>query len=216
MCHRLPLWLILCAVPASCFDVVYGSGVSKTEARPVEEFHAVRLEGFGNLLLKVGEPAALVITGDDNLVAMVKTRVEQGTLVIGIEQDVSKSRGKLEFAVSTPRLDALQMRGAGAADVQGLTGAAFDARLSGAGSLVATGAVDHLTLQLSGAGAARLYALKAKAADLSLAGVGSAQVSVSEHLKVRLSGVGSVTYRGDPKVEQEIGGIGRIARDDGR
>jgi hypothetical protein len=54
--------------------------------------------------------------------------------------------------------------------------------------------------------------LVSDSASLQVSGAGKAFVNAAKTLKVEIAGAGVVTYLGDPKIEQEISGVGRISR----
>ena len=49
-------------------------------------------------------------------------------------------------------------------------------------------------------------------ADIRVSGAGKAIVNAARLLKVDISGAGVVEYIGDPKIEQQISGVGKIRR----
>ena len=83
------------------------------------------------------------------------------------------------------------------------TGGAFD---------VETKAVE---ITNSGAGLIDTHELRSSKADVNLSGAGQAEVYASEQLDVAISGVGRVTYSGQPKViNKNISGIGSVSARD--
>src|SRR4029079_14583927 len=62
--------------------MVEGSGHVITETRPVPEFHALTLGIGGTLFLDQGASERLVVEGEDNILAEIKTEVEDGRLTI--------------------------------------------------------------------------------------------------------------------------------------
>src|SRR5262245_33132286 len=89
-------WISLLALPlSSCIVVVddadwdgfhshsvRGSGVRTEEDRPVAEFHSVELETSAKVQVEVGSAPSLHISGDDNLLPLVETKVENGVLKV--------------------------------------------------------------------------------------------------------------------------------------
>ena len=53
-----------------------GSGVSVTDHREVAPFTSVELAGANTVVIHVGAPLSVAVTGDDNLVGRVTTVVE--------------------------------------------------------------------------------------------------------------------------------------------
>ncbi len=54
--------------------------------------------------------------------------------------------------------------------------------------------------------------LKGKRAEIDVEGAGSAIVNVSDALDARVGGVGSVGYVGNPMVEKDVSGAGRVSK----
>ena len=73
---------------------------------------------------------------------------------------------------------------------------------SGASNLELTGNVDDLSIEISGASDAKLYNLIAKGAIVHASGASTANVNVSQLLKVQASGASSVNYKGDASVKE--------------
>ena len=64
---------------------LFGSGVSMTESRPVNDVSSVSSYGSGNLIVEHGETEALTITADDNILPLSHLRCERRTSEPGHE-----------------------------------------------------------------------------------------------------------------------------------
>ena len=53
-----------------------------------------------------------------------------------------------------------------------------------------------------------------KRSEIRISGHGEADVNVSKDLDVAISGMGTLRYRGDPKLNQSISGAGSVKRVD--
>ena len=219
----IPSVLLACAALASggCSDIswggignqVKGSGRSAHESRDVSDFHKVRDDGSANVLVKVGEPASIHIEGDDNIVPLVKTRVENGELVIETKKNFH-SKSRLLVTVTAPTLDAVHLDGAANVTVQNVRSDSFDVSLNGAGNVSVEGHVDTLSASLDGAGNLKLAGLHAKSASASVDGAGNVDVWASASLTASINGVGNIRYKGSPSVQKAINGVGRIEQSD--
>jgi hypothetical protein len=111
-------------------------------------------------------------------------------------------------------LQEFTLAGAGDVRVTGLAGKQLDLYLRGSGSALLDGFVEGLQVFLTGVGNCDARALKARDVKVVLSGVGDCHVDAGGSLDVRISGVGNVTYTGDPKEKTtEVTGMGTI---DGR
>ena len=97
---------------------VQGSGHVVTEQRPLAAFQQVELEGEGHLIIGPDEPAALEVRTDDNLMALVDTKVVDGKLVIGIKpnRDLQPTDG-LTYRVACDQLSEVRLSGSGEIEV---------------------------------------------------------------------------------------------------
>lgn len=190
---------------------IQGSGVSKTESRTVGSFDEIDFGGSARLEVTVGAKESLQITGDDNLVPLLKTRVEGHRLVID-QEDSCNPKTPLVIRITTPSLKEFDLSGAGDAVLRNVKSEKLHVKLSGAADIEADGQISELELDLSGAGSADLKDLTAKNANIGISGAGSVDLTVTDTLDASVSGAGSVTYGGDPKtVNKEISGAGSIS-----
>jgi hypothetical protein len=188
-----------------------GSGVAKTETRPVEAFERISVAGSPDVVARVGSEPSLVVTGDDNLLAYLVTRVENGTLHVSLKRS-GRVRVPMRIEVTTPRLEEVRIAGSADVEATGIAGTEFRAAIAGSGDLKATGKVDRLEVRIAGSGDMHLFDLAARSVDVRIAGSGDADVRASEELSVRIAGSGDVRYDGDPKIERSVAGSGEITR----
>jgi len=81
----------------------------------------------------------------------------------------------------------------------------------GSGDVQLEGSASEVSVQQSASGDVDLYNLKSGDVDVHTSGSGDVIVYVSGVLKVRLSGSGDVTYKGDPKsVDASASGSGEV------
>ncbi len=213
------------------FGMVVGSGKSVTETRAVNNVNAVEFAFIGELQITQGDEESLTITGDDNIVPLVRTTVRDGVLRIDAgAANVGRPIVPLRYALTVKNLDSLSLSGLGNVEMASLEGRTLAMTLSGAGSLtIGNLAVNDLAITLSGLGSANLsgevnvqaatvsgagsyYAsgLRSQTASIQIAGVGNAEVWAVETLSAQISGAGSIQYKGSPQVVQQISGIGRV------
>jgi Putative auto-transporter adhesin, head GIN domain len=230
---RLASLLLLCALPfiASAAPVV-GSGVAKTEARPVSGFHRIALGISANLELRQGTSEGLTITGDDNVLPLVETKVTNGVLEIRwAERNVQVRFEKLDIVVDAKNVDGLTIGGSGSIHAASLSTRALNATIGGSGSIaldkldtdalkatiggsgqlsVAGGRADKLDASLAGSGKLASANLTSRDALLALHGSPQATVRVRDALTVTVAGSGSVAYYGKPRITQSVMGSGSV------
>jgi hypothetical protein len=194
-------------------DIVRGSGHAATQEREAGDFRAISIRTCADARIRVGEPASVRVTADDNLIDHVVTRVEEGVLVIEIDRGSYSFKTDIVVDVALPELDAVRISGSGDAAIEGLAGGSLELEVSGSGDVVAHGTVDSLVAAISGSGDLLLYGLRARSAKVSISGSGDVQVDVAESLSASISGSGDVRYRGSPQVQRHVAGSGSVEHD---
>jgi hypothetical protein len=195
---------------SSTTPATQGSGVTASETRDLPPFTAVDLAGVNNVTVGVGGEQRVVVRGDDNVLPLVTTEVESGTLVIAQSESFDTATN-LSVEVVVPALEAVRLSGSGTVTVDGHDLDLLALDLSGAGTLRGSGTAQRLDVELGGTGDVQLETLAVEEATVTLPGSGNVHVHVSERLDARVSGTGSVFYSGDPKtVTKEITGTGVI------
>src|SRR5215210_8916796 len=76
--------LFVCLLTSGCMigDSVIGSGKEARETREIGNFTELDLRGVGSVEVAIGNPRPLVISGDDNILPMIETKVTDGRLTI--------------------------------------------------------------------------------------------------------------------------------------
>lgn len=211
------------------------------ESREVAGFRAIDLRYFGQLHLTQGAEPAVEVEGDPDVVAKVRSRVVDGTLVLEIGESwlerltsgvLLVAHRPLHYFVTVPELDRVSVTGAGKVDagrfeaqdldlnvsgaaevaIQELHAQGLRARISGRGTFRLAGRAEQLDLRISGSGDVDAGALACDDASVRISGQGSVEVRVATRLDVRISGLGTVRYHGDPALTQSISGSGTVAR----
>ncbi len=224
--------IVLAGLLSACtFGVVVGSGRTTTETRAVSDFNAVDFAFIGDLSITQGNEESLTITGDDNIVPLIRTTVRDGVLHIDASPaNIGRTVIPLRYELTVKELNAVSLSGLGNIEVDSLESPDVSLGLSGAGSLnVGNLAANNLAVNMSGLGSANLagevnrqavnvsgagsyYArdLRSQATAVQISGLSSAEVQAVETLDASISGAGSIKYAGDPQVSQNISGLGSI------
>jgi hypothetical protein len=187
-----------------------GSGVEASEARSVDPFSSVLMSAGADVVVSVGGAQAVTVRGDDNLLALLRTDVDDGRLTISQETDLDPKVG-LRVEITVPALEELAVAGAGDATAEGVSGGTFRIEVSGAGDVEASGDVDRVEVVVSGAGNVRIDELVAREAQVEVSGVGDVDVHATELLEASVSGAGQIVYSGNPaRVDSDVSGAGEI------
>ena len=189
-----------------------GNGHVVSERRQITAVTEIDAGGAYQLDVVIDPTSSLEVSGDANLLPMVKTTVEDGRLRIETEGFVRTSR-PLRVRIATPDIRVVRCSGACKLSVGVVQNDALRLEASGAAEIVARGRTRRLDLELSGTGKVEAAELAAEVAGLTISGAGSASVYATGELAVEISGAGVVSYRGDPKItRQDITGVGTLQK----
>lgn len=191
-------------------DGVRGSGHVASESRRVSGFSRIDTEGAFDVRVKVGPETSLQIKGDDNLIKLVESTVQNGTLHLSTREKISPKKDMV-VTITTPRLEAFNLKGAGDVDIDGVREDKFELDLRGAGDMRISGTTRDLDISLKGAGDMNLFGLRAENVRATLKGAGDINVYATRYLKADVMGAGDLRYKGHPeKVDKSTSGIGDI------
>ncbi|WP_353828763.1 head GIN domain-containing protein [Agromyces sp. SYSU T0242] len=218
------------AVLTGCLPVVT-AGERLTEERDIPDATSVVLRSSGDVTVRLGDEPSLSVTGGENVLARLRTEVENGRLVIDVQRGpILVGAGDLDIDITLTSLKAvaitgsgdvtadfdgaeevtLEIGGSGGISAEGVDASSVRASISGSGEIEADGSTDRLDVQVSGSGSVDTSRLRAIEAVVVLSGSGSIDVDVAESLDVTLSGSGSVSYSGRPQVRSTVSGSGEI------
>ncbi len=192
-------------------DSVIGSGKKARETREVDNFTQLELLGIGRIEVTIGDLRPLELSGDDNILPMIETKVTDGRLVIRATRSIRPVQPLIIKATASD-LTAIMLGGAGGIAITGIANDNLRATLTGAGTVTLSGQTSNLAITLTGAGTVDARKLVAKVAAVDMSGAGRIDVSPVVSLHVTITGVGTVTYSGEPKITQKITGVGKLMR----
>jgi hypothetical protein len=207
-----------------------------TEVRELSRFTSVDLRSLGRVVLASGPEQKVEVEAEEDLQSRVRTEVQGGVLVVGLRWWLGALLRMPELSevvvrVTVQELREIRLSGAGQVRSEGplrvgdldlrLSGAGhlalelaanrLDVRLSGAGAVELSGTAAEMEIRLSGAGAVRADRLETRRVRIRASGAGECRVQAAETLEAEVSGAGSVRYRGNPRIESRITGVGRLA-----
>lgn len=212
---------------------VEGSGNVVEETRNVGAFSGLIVSGPVDVRLKAGAADRVVLHGDDNILPLIETRIEDGKLVVGTISTASfRTRNKLYATVEFRALSSILIRGSGdvRADrikapifettirgsgdvvIDSLEGEAVALSIAGSGDFTASGRADKLGVVIIGSGDVRADNLEVREAAVRIRGSGDARVHAVQTLQIDIAGSGDVRYRGEPQVTKKVAGSGEVAR----
>ena len=188
-----------CNIEIPFVEPLIGSGVPLTEERDVETFTKLNVSGALTVTASTDADQSVTVSGDDNIVPVIKTEVRDGTLHIYCEHQGSlRPKEPLSITIAASELKGANVSGACGVTVQGIEGASFDASLSGASTLTLSGECDQLSADVSGACNLKAASLTAKSARANVSGASNAYVHATESVSGDASGASTFRYSGSP------------------
>lgn len=238
----LTLGITLCMVAfanAQWGKKIKGNGNVVTIERSTEDYDAISVSGWFDVILVDGKEGKLSIEGDENLLEHIKTEVKDGQLVIKVEKGYNlqpsswKKDGGIYITVPVESVNSVSLSGSG--DIVGkktisasefntsmsgsgditldLESKMVSASMSGSGDIKLSGSTEVFEVQISGSGDIKAYELIADKVHAIVSGSADIKVTANEELVARVSGSGDIHYRGDPKkIDSKTSGSGDITK----
>ena len=215
----LPLLLLLPAIlAAGCHHgmrtEIRGNGKRELQKREVAAFSSISTNGAFTIEVTCQKNLSLEVEGDENVLSFVTTEVGNNVLRLDNSKNYSTSE-PVKIKISVPNLEGLSVNGAGHIDIKGMNNDKFEIDSNGAPTIIVAGATKLVDIGANGAGKIDTQNLHATRAVVDARGVAKVDLDVSDQLDVEISGPSSVTYKGNPAVNKNIKGPGKLTRRDG-
>lgn len=224
--------LFLTSCSAQNWNKVKGNGNVISEKRNVGNFDEIAISGSFDVFLVQGNEGEMNIKIEDNLLPFLITEVENGKLLIKWKSgtNINTSKG-IEITVYFEDFNGLALSGSG--DVVGkdvIKSETFDVAVSGSGDMELEFEVVKLNAAVSGSGDMDLKGdaknfeaavsgsgdidgvnLKTEKSTLRVSGSGGITISVLHELNAKVSGSGTIRYKGSPEMEDvKVSGSGDV------
>jgi hypothetical protein len=237
--HMIIWWtfgaLALAAAPSWAWpgsETVKGNGKIGSQARQLAHFTGVSLSLPAQVELRMGNVESATVEVDENLLALVETVVEKGSLEIRPKKGFKLEARAIKVVVQARQIDRLALGGSGSIqadalrspklrldvggsgsiNVKGIESESVATAVGGSGSMKLAGNTRQLSVAIGGSGDVHAGQLKATDVEVSIGGSGDATVWASNALKAAVAGSGDVNYYGDPKVQSSVVGSGGAKR----
>ena len=204
---------------------IQGSGKLQKQTRDVGSFHAVALNVPGNVELRIGNTDSITIEADDNILPLIDTAVENGTLRIRpAKRNANFRQSSLTIVIQARQVERVSVGGSGNITATGLRAenlrfdvggsGSINARdldsrqvsvaIGGSGGFKASGKTEQLTASIGGSGNIQAGKLAAREVQVSIGGSGEATVWAKDDLTISIGGSGEVNYYGDPRISRSM------------
>jgi hypothetical protein len=182
-------------------DPIVASGPEKTETRTLETFRSISISLPAEATFTVADKPSVRITTQANVLPVVVTRVENGTLSIGIDGAVTLHQ-PIRIEIAGPSPEAVTLTGTGHFVATNVASSALALKITGNATMHVTGTVDHVSVSVSGTGMVDTSAIHARSLDADVTGTASMHAFASESAKVHVSGIGKIQIAGQPAQRQ--------------
>ena len=194
---------------------VKGNGNLASEIRNLSNFKAIEISiGYDKIIVNCGQKPSLHISGDENILPLITTRISRG--ILKIESDSTfETKADSEIIINVKSLKEFTFDGVGEAVIQNVNSGKFICNINGVGSCELNGKVESFYVSVNGVGSANARQLIAEDVIANLNGVGSVKLYAKNSLNASVDGVGGLTYFGNPKeLILNDSGIGGISKGD--
>lgn len=177
---------------------------------------------------------SLSLDGDDGQLAEVEVSMEGGTVRIRSRNRSVDWRKNVRGVLHTKQIASLHLAGTGSMRSASLRAEELKASISGSGKIqlkrldatnvnvvisgsgnvdLGSGRVESVNVTVTGAGDVAAGKLRSDAGKVTITGAGTTTLWPEKTLAVRITGVGTVRYFGDPQiVDRHIAGVGNVKR----
>jgi hypothetical protein len=230
--------ILLSSVSQSCKKggvfCTKGSDNVVLEERVIDGFDCVDLATNADIYILQSDEFSVEVEASDNVISLIETKVKSSCLKIDTKKgNCISGKNTPKIYISLPDLYSISVSGSG--DIylnEQMVGNKLDVNISGSGDIYAADLVlDKLVTRISGSGNLRLsssdtlnnqqirisgsgkiesFYMPVKNAEINVSGSGECEINVADYLNARISGSGSVLYKGNPHVDQKITGSGSI------
>ena len=209
------LLLVVAVVLPACHHEriggVKGSGKRETQKRQVAAFTQISTEGAFHIEVTCQKELSLEVEADDNVLPLVTTEVSNNVLRLSNTSGYSANE-PVKIKISVPNLEVLSVDGAGNIDIKGMKNESFKVDADGAASIKVSGSTKLVDIHTNGAGRINTNNLRAARGVVNSNGAAEVEVDVADQLDVTVNGPSSVYYSGNPVVNKNVNGPGKVER----
>jgi hypothetical protein len=223
--------IILLFTLSSCVNCVEPEGKIKTLNIKLDNFSRIDIEIPANIKIIVGDSAKITISAPESIVSQILTIVKRDRL--NLEGNICKVKNnQINIQITTPNLSALKIKGSASVysetpiktdelimKINGSGSIALNvfansiiSDISGTGDININGTCQDLVVDISGSGNFKGLGLNTYKAKVYIEGSGTASVVALNKLNAKVDGSGEVKYSGEPNLDINISGSGKITK----
>lgn len=210
------------------------SAMAERRDYPVADISAVSSSIPLELELIQDDRESLVLEDDDGQLAEVEVTMEGGTVRIRSKNRSTSWKKSVRGVLHTKRIESIHLAGTGTIKSASIRAENLKATISGSGNIqlrrldakevkivvsgagtvdLGSGRVEALAVTVTGAGDVIAGKLRSDSGKVAISGAGTTTLWPEKTLDVRITGVGTVRYYGDPQiVDRHVVGVGNVKR----
>jgi hypothetical protein len=223
---------------ASTFAVIAlaaaASAMAERRDYPVSNISALASSIPLDLEIVQDDRESLVLDDDDGQLAEIEAFMDGATVRIRSKNRSTNWKRSVRGVMHTKRIESIHLAGTGTIRSASIRADDFKATISGSGKVLlrrldakdvkvvisgagtvdlGSGRVESLDVRVTGAGDVLAGKLRSDAGKVAISGAGTTTLWPEKTLDVRISGVGTVRYYGDPQVtDRKVVGVGSVKK----
>lgn len=208
-----------------------GKGPIVEKSLNIQDFTGVHLSMSGDVYLQQGNRHSVRVVGQQNLIDVLNTEVEDGIWKIKFNTKNVNYNTSFKVYITMPTIEYAKVTGSGDMSTKGkftnldrletaVSGSGdlnmdvecrvLTSQVSGSGDIVMRGSAQSANLRVSGSGDYNGYDLRMQNCEARVNGSGDIELHATETLVASVNGSGNIDYRGNPKVKARVTGSGDI------
>jgi hypothetical protein len=199
-----------------CGNEIIGNGKKiEKELTGLSDFNSIANGAFADIEITKGDTYKVVFIGDENILDMIKVKVEGKSLNFeteGYNYSIAE-RSKAKFLVTMPTLEDVALGGSGSIVAKSdFDSEKISVAVGGSGDIKLRGKAKYQEVAIGGSGDVDLSDLEGREGEISIGGSGNVKINVSDKLEVAIAGSGDVEYQGNPNLSESIAGSGEVKK----
>ncbi len=203
------------------------------EERAFTGFHTIFMKGIGNIFITQDSQFSVKLKGETETLEKIRTEIINGELVISTKGFMPLwyfDAPFLEIYISLPEIKGIKVSGKG--KIEGMNefncetllvsnsgkgeiflstkAKSITTKLSGLGDIVLKGTAEYHSIDITGSGNVNAGDLLVEKTFIDCLGVVDCIVNSVKELDVKVSGTGTVKYKGKPQVTSRLSGFASL------
>jgi len=225
--------ILLAAAIALC-GLAAATAQAERRDYPVSNITALSSSVPLNIDIVQDDRESLTLEDDDGQLAEVEAVMDGGTLRIRSKNRSTNWKKSVKGVMHTRRIESVHLAGTGSIKSASIRAEAFKATISGSGKIqfrrfdatdvkvvvsgagtvdLGSGRAEQVGVTVTGAGDVLAGKLRSDTGKVVISGAGTTTLWPEKTLDVRITGVGTVRYFGDPQIIGErVVGVGSVKR----